>query len=120
MSSDNKQKNIEAIAAYLDNNSIDPNIIMDRKTKLEVGYYVGERRVFAEETKVGFNIVEEDEISVYLFEINDIEFETAFKVSEQNFIYDEVLETLNITGTDSKKHNEDYKLVINSIYFDFS
>lgn len=120
MASENKQKNIEAIAAYLDNNSIDPNIVMDRKTKLEVGYYAGEKRIFAEETKVGFNILDEDEISVYLFEINDIEFETAFKVTEQNFIYDDILETLSITGTDSKKDNEDYKLVINSIYFDFS
>jgi len=120
MSSIDQQKNTEAIAAFLDNNSIDPDTAMSNENKFEVRYFVGEKRMFSEETRVGFNIVEEGGISVYFFEINDIEFETAFKVTEQDFSYDEVMETLSITSSESQKHNEAYKVVINSIYIDFS
>lgn len=115
-----EEKNIEAIKSFLKNNDIDPNTAMGQGNKLETRYYVGDNRRFAEETRIGFNIVGTSDINVVFFEINDIEFETAFKITEQMFSYDEVNETLIITGDTSKKHNEPYKIIISSIYLDLS
>ncbi len=114
-----EQKNREAIEAFLANNDIDPNNAMGYGNKFGTAYYVGDRRKFSEETRIGFNTVGTSDINVYLHEINDIEYETALKVTEQTFKYDETHETLTIIGTHSKKHDEEYKIVINSIYLDF-
>ena len=114
-----EQKNKDAVHAFLINNDMDPNKGMDYKNKFGTSYYVGDSRKFAEETRIGFDITDTSGINVSLHEINDIEYETAFKITEQMFDYDETLETLTITGDESKKHNEAYKIVINSIYLDF-
>jgi Txe/YoeB family toxin of Txe-Axe toxin-antitoxin module len=115
-----EEKNIEAIKSFLKNNDIDPYTVMGHGNKLETRYYVGDSRRFAEETRIGFNIVGTSDINVIFYEINDIEFETAFKITEQMFSYDEDNETLIITGDTSKKHNEAYKIIISSIYLDLS
>jgi len=114
-----EEKNTDEILTFLKNNDIDPNDAMGYNNKFEVRYYVGDSRKFAEETRIGFNIVGTGDINVSLHEINDIEYETAFKVTEQIFKYDEDNETLTISGSNSNKHNEAYKVVINSIYLDF-
>jgi len=114
-----EEKNKDAILTFLKNNDINPNDAMGYNNKFETRYYVGDSRRFAEETRIGFNIVDTSDINVSLHEINDIEYETGFKVSEQMFNYDEDNETLTIIGNASKKHNEAYKIVINSIYLDF-
>ena len=118
MSLTKEEKNKEEIHSFLKNNDIDPNTAMGYDNKFETRYYVGDSRKFAEETRIGFNIVGTSDINVSFHEINDIEFETAVKISEQTFTYDEENETLTITGDTSKKHNEAYKIVINSIYLD--
>lgn len=115
-----EEKNKEAINSFLKNNNIDPYTATGHGTKLETRYYVGDSRKFAEETRIGFNIIGTSDINVTFYEINDIEFETAFKVTEQMFSYDEVNETLIITGDNSKKHNGAYKIIISSIYLDLS
>ena len=115
-----EEKNREAINAFLKNNDIDYSTAMGHNNKLETRYYVGDSRKFAEETRIGFNIVDTSDINVIFHEINDIEFETAFKITEQMFSYDEDNETLIITGDTSKKHNEPYKIIISSIYLDLS
>jgi len=114
-----EHKNKNAIHAFLINNDMDPNKGMDYKNKFGTSYYVGDSRKFAEETRIGFDITGTSGINVSLHEINDIEYETAFKITEQMFDYDETLETLTITEDESKKHDEAYKVVINSIYLDF-
>lgn len=119
MALSDEQKNRDAIHAFLINNDMDPDKGMDYKNKFGTSYYVGDSRKFAEETRIGFNIVGTSDINVTFHEINDIEFETAFKITEQMFNYDEDNETLTITGDNPKKHNEAYKIVINSIYLDF-
>jgi hypothetical protein len=93
---------------------------MGSGTKLETRYYVGDSRKFAEETRIGFNTLGTSDINVTFYEINDIEFETVFKITEQMFSYDEVNETLTITGDTSKKHNGPYKIIISGIYLDLS
>ena len=113
-----EEKNRDAIHSFLKNNDIDPNDAMGFNNKFETRYFVGDSRKFDEETRIGFNIVGVSGINVSLHEINDIEFETAFTIADQIFIYDEDLETLTISGDNSKKHNESYKVVINSIYLD--
>ena len=115
-----EEKNREAINSFLKNNDINPNTAMGYDNKFETRYYVGDSRKFAEETRIGFNIVGTSDINVTFYEINDIEFETAFKITEQMFSYDEVNETLTITGDTSKKHNGVYKIIISSIYLDLS
>ena len=113
-----EEKNRDEIHTFLKNNDIDPNNAMGYNNKFGTAYYVGDSRKFAEETRIGFNIVGTSDINVSLHEINDIEYETAFKITEQMFNYDENNETLTIIGNNSKKHNEEYKIVINSIYLD--
>ena len=115
-----EEKNRQAINAFLKNNDIDHITAIGYDNKLETRYYVGDNRRFAEETRIGFNIVGTSDINVIFYEINDIEFETAFKITEQMFSYDEVNETLIITGDTSKKYNEPYKIIISSIYLDLS
>ena len=113
-----EEKNRDAIQTFLKNNDIDPNDAMGHNNKFETRYFVGDSRKFAEETRIGFNIIGTSDINVSLHEINDIEYETAFKTTEQMFHYDEGNETLTIIGNNPKKHNEEYKIVINSIYLD--
>ena len=115
-----EEENREEINAFLKHNDIDPHTSIGSGTKLETRYYVGDSRKFAEETRIGFNTVGTSDISVIFYEINDIEFETAFKITEQMFSYDEDNETLTITSDTSKKHNEAYKIIISSIYLDLS
>ena len=115
-----EEQNKDAINSFLKNNDIDPSIAMGYDNKFETRYYVGDSRKFAEETRIGFNIVGTSDINVSFHEINDIEFETAFKITEQMFTYDDNLETLTITGDNSKHHNEAYKIIIGSIYLDLS
>ena len=114
----NEQKNIDAIHAFLANNNIDQNSLNGYNCKLTIFYYVGESRKFAEETRLVFNILGDKTIVISLNEINYIEFETEFKTTENIFTYDEDSETLTIIGNNSNKHNQDYKIVINSIYLD--
>lgn len=114
-----EQKNKEEIHTFLENNGIDPNEAMGYNNKFATAYYVGDSKKFSEETRIGFNIVGTSDINVSLHEINDIEYETAFKITEQTFSYDEDHETLSIIGNNSKKHDGEYKIVINSIYLDF-
>jgi hypothetical protein len=118
MSLEQEHKNRDEIHTFLKNNDIDPDNAMDFKNKFETAYYVGDSRKFAEETRIGFNIVGSSDINVTFYEINDIEYETVFKITEQAFHYDDILETLTISGNNSKKHDEAYKVVINSIYLD--
>jgi hypothetical protein len=113
-----EEENREAIHAFLKNNDLDINEAMGFKNKFETRYFVGDSRKFDEETRIGFNIVEKSDINVSMHEINDIEFETAFSISNQTFVYDDITETLTITGISSKQANEAYKVVINSIYLD--
>lgn len=113
-----EEKNRDEIHTFLKNNDIDLNDAMGFKNKFETAYYVGDSRKFSEETRIGFNIVGTSDINVSLHEINDIEYETAFKITDQMFNYDDSNETLSIIGNNSKKHNEAYKVIINSIYLD--
>ena len=113
-----EEKNKDAIHNFLKNNDIDPSEAMGFNHKFETRYFVGDNRKFDEETRIGFNIVGTSDINVSMHEINDIEFETAFKITEQMFNYDDITETLTITGKSSKNENEEYKIVINSIYLD--
>lgn len=114
-----EQKNKDEINTFLKNNDIDPNNAMGYNNKFGTAYYVGDSKKFAEEATVGFSLDDASNINVSLHDINDIEFETGFKVSEQVFSYNEDNETLTIIGNNSKKHNGEYKIVINSIYLDF-
>lgn len=114
-----KEENKNAIETFLENNSISPEYAMGYNNKFEIRYFVGERRMFSEETTVGFNIMGTSDVNVSLYDINHIEYETSFKITEQTFSYDEVRETLTITGTSKKTGNDVYKVVINSIYLDF-
>lgn len=113
-----EEKNKDAINTFMKYNDIDPNNAMGYNNKFETRYYVGESRKFAEEATIGFNVVTASDINVSLYDINDIEYETEFKITEQTFIFDEEYETLTIVGNDSKKHNKEYKIVISSIYLD--
>lgn len=113
-----EETNKNEINKFLKHNGIDPNDALSYENKYGTAYYVGESRKFAEETRINFNIVGTSDINVSLYEINDIEFETNLKTKEQIFSFDEEHETLTITGNNSQKHNEDYKIVINSIYLD--
>ncbi|MEA3369736.1 MAG: hypothetical protein U9Q40_00180 [Campylobacterota bacterium] len=113
-----EEKNRDEITLFLNNNGINPEHAMGFENKFATSYYVGESRKFAEETTIGFNIAGESDVNVTFFDINSIEFETEFKMSEQLFSYDESNETLTITGTVSQKHNQEYKIVINSIFLD--
>lgn len=91
---------------------------MGYNNKFGTAYYIDGTRNFSEETPIGFDIVSTSNINVSLHDINDIEFETTFKTTEQIFNFDEVHETLTIIGNDSKKHNGEYRIVISSIYLD--
>ena len=113
-----EQKNKEEISIFLQFNNIDPKNAMGYN-KFETTYYVGEKRMFREEMPIIFNIFGNSDINVVLPEINDIEFETALKTSEQDFHFDEEYETLIITSKESLKHNQEYKIVVSSIYLDF-
>ena len=113
-----EQKNKDEINSFLKNNDIDPQNATGYNNKFGTAYYVGGSRKFAEEATIGFSIDDASNSNVSLHDINDIEFETGFKVTEQIFNYDETNETLTIIGNNSKKHNEEYKIVINSIYLD--
>jgi len=119
MSGSKKQSNKEEIISFLQNNNISQENVFDFSKKFEVAYYVGESRKFYEETTVGFNVIDENATNVLLVDINSIEFETELKITDQSFHYDETNETLTISGTESDKHKEVYKIVINSLYLDF-
>ena len=119
MNSSKKESNKEEIISFLQNNGISQESVFDFSKKFEVAYYVGDKRKFYEETTVGFNVVDENTTNVLLVDINSIEFETEFKTTDQLFHYDETNETLAISGTESEKHTEAYKIVINSLYLDF-
>lgn len=119
MPSTQEQKNQEAIHAFLQNNSISPDDIMNFTKRFETAYYVGQSRKFYEETTVGFNALDANTVNVLLVDINGIEFETELKVTDQTFHYDDSNETLTISSENSQKHNEEYKIVINSLYLDF-
>ena len=112
-----EQKNKNEIDTFLEHNGIEPHLGMCYN-KFETAYYVGDSRIFLEPTPIGFNTIGTSDINVSLHEINNIEFETEFKISEQDYIFDEEYETLTITGNNTTKHNEDYKIVISSIYLD--
>ena len=118
MSLTKEQKNKDEITTFLNYNNIDINNAMGYN-KFETTYYVGNTRMFREEMPVIFNIVGTNDVNMLLPEINDIEFETEFKITEEVFHFDEDYETLIITSPNSTKHNEDYKIVISSIYLDF-
>ena len=113
-----EEKNKNEINTFLKHNGIDPHNATGYNNKFETRYYVGDSRKFAEEATIGFNAVGTSDINVSLHDINDIEFETEFKITEQTFNFDEEYETLTIIGNDSKKHNGEYKVVISSIYLD--
>jgi len=119
MAANQKQEYLEQIQAFLQNNSIDPNHAMGYNNKFGTRYYVGDSRKFAEEATVGFNIFDTEGINVSLHDINDIEFETVFKVTEHSFSYDDTSEALTITADKPNKHNEEVKVIIESIYLDF-
>lgn len=114
-----EEKNKEQINIFLEYNSIDPDNATGYNNNFGTAYYVGGTRKFAEETPVGFSTASTSYVNVALHDINDIEFETDFKVTEQTFNFDEEFETLTITGNNPNKHKEDYKVVISSIYLDF-
>ena len=118
MSFTKEEKNKEEMSAFLAYNSIDPQSAMGYN-KFETTYYVGENRIFREETPIIFNILGRSDIDVLLPEINAIEFETELKIAEQNFHFNEEDETLSIFSDESTKHNEGYKIVISSVYLDF-
>ena len=113
-----EEKNKEAISTFLEYNGIDASHAVG-STKFETRYFIGEERKLAEETRISFNITGTSDVNVSFFEINDIEYETAFNIKEHTFTYDDDFDTLTITGAKSPKHNEAYKVVINSIYLDF-
>ncbi|PHR59597.1 MAG: hypothetical protein COA44_01255 [Arcobacter sp.] len=115
----NEQKNKDQVLAFLKNNDIDPSIAMGNQNKFITMYFVEDKRLFSEETRIGFNIEDDSDINVHFFEIIHMDFETSFKIKEHDFNYDEEKETLSITGTNSKIHKADYKVVIHSIYLDF-
>jgi len=112
-------KNQAAIKAFLQNNDISFDDVMNFTKRFETAYYVGDSRKFYEETTVGFNVLDTNTVNALLVDINGIEFETEFRVKEQTFEYDDTNETLTIQGKDSQKHNEEYKIVINSQFLDF-
>lgn len=114
----NEKNNKDAISAFLKHNGIDPHNATGYNNKFETAYFVGDSRKFFEETPIGFSILDTSYSNVSLHDINDIEFETVFKVTEQSFSFDEEYETLTITANESKKHNKEYKVVISSIYLD--
>lgn len=114
-----EQENINEIHSFLENNGIDHNNLVGYNNKFSIFYYVGDSRKFAEETRVVFNADSTGTILITLNEINFIEFETEFKTTQNRFSYDDESETLTINGTDSDKHTQEYKVVINSIYLDF-
>ena len=118
MAANQEEIYLKQIEAFLENNSIDPNHAMGYNNKFGTRYYVGDSRKFAEEATVGFNIFDTDGVNVSLHDINDIEFETAFKVKEHIFNYDETSEALTIIGNKPNKHNEEFKIIIESIYLD--
>ncbi|MDQ7043332.1 MAG: hypothetical protein Q9M34_07340 [Sulfurimonas sp.] len=113
-----EQKNKEQISTFLAYNNISPEGAMGFN-KFEIAYHVGENRLFREETPVIFNILGTSEINMLLPEINDIEFETQAKISQHDFHFNDDDETLTITSNESTKHNEEYKIVIHSLYLDF-
>ena len=119
MSFTKEEKNKEEVSAFLANNSISPQNAMGYN-KFETTYYVGNSRIFREETPIIFNIVNASDIHVLLPEINGIEFESELNIREQNFHFNEEDETLTIMSDDSTKHNESYRIVISSIYLDFT
>lgn len=110
--------NKNAVTTFLAYNNIEPNNAM-AYNKFETAYYVDESRIFREETSVIFNIIKESDIDIILPEINNIEFKTTFKTTEQNFHFNEEGETLTITTDESTKHNQKYKIILSSIYLDF-
>ncbi|MDA7817324.1 hypothetical protein N9A28_03980 [Sulfurimonas sp.] len=114
---ENSIKNKNAIQTFLEYNGIDPETAMGQDNQLETRYFVGESRKFSDVTRIGFNIIGTNDINVYMYEINHIEFETEFKVTEQTFVFDEEFDTLTITGDNSSKHGA-YKIIISSIYLD--
>lgn len=120
MTKEQEERNQEAIKSFLANNDIDPQVAMGFDNKFEVRYFVGDKRKFAEETTVGFNIIGTSDVNMSFYDINAIEFETAYKISEQTFTYDEVLENLTIIGANLDKHEGEYKVIINSIYIEFA
>ncbi len=117
MSLTKEEINKEAISTFLAWNAITPETAMGFH-KFEVAYHVGDERIFREMTPVIFNIHTPCDIHVVLPEINDIEFETQLKMTEQNFHFDDDNETLVITGDESTKHNQSYKILIHSLYLD--
>jgi len=104
MSLTKEEQNKEAISTFLAYNGITPETAMGYH-KFEVAYHVGESRLFREMTPVIFHIDRPSSINVILPEINDIEFETQLKITEQDFHFDDDNETLVITGDNSEKHN---------------
>ena len=114
-----EEKNKAEINTFLEYNNIDPHNAMGYNNKFETTYYVGENRMFREETPIGFDIVSEGNNKASLHDINDIEFATSFKTVLDDFSFDEDHETLTISGNDPTKHNKGYKVVISSIYLDF-
>lgn len=112
-----EQLNKEAISTFLAYNGITPETAMGYH-KFEVAYHVGGSRIFREMTPVIFQIHTPSDINVVLPEINDIEFETQLKISQQDFHFDDDNETLVITGDTSDKHNQNYKILIHSLYLD--
>jgi hypothetical protein len=119
MQATQEEMNKEAILAFLTNNDISPDDVMNFSNRFETAYYVGENRKFYEETTVGFNAQDNNAVNLLLVDINGIEFETAFKITEQIFTYDDESETLTVLAQNPEKHNEPCKIVINSRYLDF-
>jgi len=117
MSQTKEEINKEAISTFLAWNAITPETAMGYH-KFEVAYHVGDDRKFREMTPVIFHIDKPSSLNVILPEINDIEFETEFKITEQTFGFDDDNETLVITGDRSTKHKENYKILIHSLYLD--
>lgn len=113
-----EQKNKDAIEIFLQFNNIESKNAMGYN-KFETTYYVGGERIFREKMPVIFNILDTSDVNVFLPEVNDIEFEMSHTITKQNFHFDEEYETLTITGEDTTKHNQEYKIVISSIYLDF-
>ncbi len=118
MSKIQEQMNLAAIHEFLTNNLMDTKSPMSYEKKFDTFYYVGDKRIFAESTRIGFDITEGSDVNAHMHEINYIDFETVFKASEHRFSYDEENETLTVTG-ESEKHEAPYKVVINSIYMEF-
>ncbi|MDF1876308.1 hypothetical protein JHD47_00575 [Sulfurimonas sp. SAG-AH-194-L11] len=117
MSLTKEEVNKEAISTFLAWNAITPETAMGFN-KFEVAYHVGDSRVFREMTPVIFHIHTPSAINVILPEINDIEFETQFKLSQEDFHFDDDNETLVITSYKSEKHDQNYKILIHSLYLD--